>query len=157
MSKFEVLSLIISILAAIISTISLVRTRELAKEQLELEKVTAELSRLQIESITEQKTEKTKPKFNVKLIKLGEIYKFFISNKGQGSAYNVNFELIDCEDSPLFDSELTEIFPYQEMKPSSEIKLLASLHMNSPSKYQSRISWEDKSGKKHDEIFWTSL
>ena len=47
--------LTISIIAAIISTISLVRTRELAKEQLELEKVTAELSRLQIESITEQK------------------------------------------------------------------------------------------------------
>ncbi|MBH0006210.1 hypothetical protein [Psychrobacter sp. SWN149] len=157
MSKFEVLSLIISILAAIISTISLVRTRELAKEQLELEKVTAELSRLQIESITEQKTEKTKPKFNVSLTKLGKAYNFYISNTGQGSGYNVNFELIDCEDSPLFTSELMEIFPYQEMKPSSRIKLLASLHMNSPSKYQSRISWEDESGKKHDEIFWTSL
>ena len=72
MSKFEVLSLTISIIAAIISTISLVRTRELAKEQLELEKVTAELSRLQIESITEQKTDKTKPKFNVSLTKLGK-------------------------------------------------------------------------------------
>ncbi|WP_286739690.1 hypothetical protein [Psychrobacter sp. UBA3068] len=157
MSKFEVLSLIISILAAIISTISLVRTRELAKEQLELEKVTAELSRLQIESITEQKTEKTKPKFNVSLTKLGKTYNFYISNTGQGSAYNVNFELIDCEDSPLFDSELSEMFPYQEMKPSSRIKLLASLHMNSPSKYQSMVSWENESGKKYEEIFWTSL
>ncbi|WP_114700497.1 hypothetical protein [Psychrobacter proteolyticus] len=157
MSKFEVLSLIVSILAAIISTISLVRTRELAKEQLELERVTAELSRLQIESITEQKTEKTKPKFNVSLTKLGKAYNFYISNTGQGSAYNVHFELIDCEDSPLFDAELSEIFPYQEMKPSSRIKLLASLHMNSPSKYQSMISWEDVSGKKHEEIFWTSL
>lgn len=157
MSKFEVLSLIISIIAAIISTISLVRTRELAKEQLELEKVTAELSRLQIESITEQKTDKTKPKFNVSLTKLGKTYNFYISNTGQGSAYNVNFELIHCEDSPLFASELVDIFPYQEMKPSSRIKLLASLHMNSPSKYQSRILWEDESGNKHEEIFWTTL
>ena len=157
MSKFEVLSLTISIIAAIISTISLVRTRELAKEQLELEKVTAELSRLQIESITEQKTDKTKPKFNVSLTKLGKTYNFYITNIGQGSAYNVNFDLIDCEDSPLFASELVDIFPYQEMKPSSRIKLLASLHMNSPSKYQSRISWEDENGNKHEEIFWTTL
>lgn len=157
MSKFEVLSLIISILAVMISTLSLIRTRELAKEQLELEKVTAELSRLQIEGITEQKTNKTKPKFNVSLTKLGKAYNFYISNTGQGSAYNVNFELIDCEDSPLFTSELIDIFPYQEMKPSSRIKLLASLHMNSHSKYQSRLSWEDESGNRYEEVFWTSL
>ena len=157
MSKFEVLSLIISILAVGISTISLVRTRSLAKEQLELERVTAELSRLQIESITEQKKDKAKPKFNVSLTKLGKSYNFYISNTGQGSAYNVNFELIDCEDSPLFTSELIDIFPYQEMKPSSRIKLLASLHMNSPSKYQSKISWDDENGSKYEEIFWTTL
>ena len=157
MSAFEVLSLVTSILAVVLSTISLMRTRELAKEQLELEKVTAELSKLQIESITEQKTNQTKPKFNVSLTKLGKAYNFYISNTGQGSAYNVNFELIDCEDSPLFTSELIDIFPYQEMKPSSRIKLLASLHISSPSKYQSRISWEDESGNKNEDIFWTSL
>ncbi|WLP93867.1 hypothetical protein [Psychrobacter sp. M13] len=157
MSKFEVLSIIISILAVGISTISLVRTRKLAKEQLELERITAELSRLQIESIAEEKTNKTKPKFNVSLTKMGKSYNFYISNTGQGSAYNVNFELIDCEDSPLFNSELIDMFPYQEMRPGSRIKLLASLHFNSPSKYQSKLSWEDENGNKNEEIFWTSL
>lgn len=157
MSAFEVLSLVTSILAVVLSTISLMRTRELAKEQLELEKVTAELSKLQIESITEQKTNQTKPKFNVSLTKLGKAYNFYISNTGQGSAYNVNFELIDCEDSPLFNSELIDMFPYQEMRPGSRIKLLASLHFNSPSKYQSKLSWEDENGNKNEEIFWTSL
>ena len=91
------------------------------------------------------------------LTKLKKAYNFYISNTGQGSAYNVNFELIDCEDSPLFTSELIDIFPYQEMKPSSRIKLLASLHMNSHSKYQSRLSWEDESGNRYEEVFWTSL
>ena len=101
MSKFEILSLLISSLAVMISTVSLMRTRKLANEQLELEKVTAELSRLQIERIAEEKSNKSKPKFNVNLTKLGKSYSFYISNTGQGSAYNVNFELIDCEDSPL--------------------------------------------------------
>lgn len=157
MSKFEMLSLIISILAVGISTISLVRTRKLAKEQLELERITAELSKLQIENIAEEKIIKTKPKFNVSLKKMGSSYNFYISNTGQGSAYNVNFELIDCENSPLFTSELLDMFPYQKMKPGSRIKLLASLSFNSPIKYQSKLSWEDENSNRYEEIFWTSL
>lgn len=157
MSNFEALSLIISSLAVVISIISLIRTKKLAEEQLELEKFTAELSKLQIENIAVEKADKTKPKFNVSLTKIGKSYNFYISNTGQGSAYNVNFELVNCENSPLFTSELLAIFPYQEMKPSSRIKLLASSHMNKPIKYQSKISWEDESGNKYEDIFWTSL
>jgi hypothetical protein len=67
MSKFEILSLLVSTLAAVIACISLVRARKLAKEQLELARVTADLSRLQIESIAEKKSNKIKPKFNVNL------------------------------------------------------------------------------------------
>lgn len=164
MSDFEALSLIISSLAVLISIISLIRTKKLAEEQiklaeeqLELEKFTAELSKLQIENIAVEKANKTKPKFNVSLTKISKSYNFYISNTGQGSAYNVNFELVNCENSPLFTSELLAIFPYQEMKPSSRIKLLASSHMNNPIKYQSKISWEDESGNKYEDIFWTSL
>ncbi|GIU13769.1 hypothetical protein [Shewanella morhuae] len=157
MSKFEVLSLLISTLAAVISCISLVRTRKLAKEQLELERVTAELSRLQIESIAEEKSDKTKPKFNVNLTKLGKSYNFYISNTGQGSAYNVDFELIDCNDSPLSTRELQDMFPHQEIKPNSRIKLMAAIHMGSPRKYQVKLIWENVGGDKYEEIFWPTM
>lgn len=157
MSNFEALSLVISSLAVLISIISLIRTKKLAEEQLELEKVTAELSRLQIENIAVERADKTKPKFNVSLIKIGKSHNFYISNTGQGSAYNINFELVNCEDSPLFTSELLDIFPYQEMKPNSRIKLSASLYLNSPIKYQSKLSWEDEMGNKYEDMFWTSL
>jgi len=157
MSKFEVLSLLISALAAIISTVSLMRTRKLAKEQIELERVTAELSRLQIESIAEEKSNKTKPKFNVNLTKLGKSYSFYISNTGQGSAYNVNFELIDCEDSPLSSHDLQDKFPHQEIKANSRVKLLAAIHMGSPRKYQVKLTWENESGEKYEEMFWPTM
>ena len=157
MSNFEVLSLFISTLAVLIATVSLIRTRTLAKEQLELERVTAQLSKLQIESITETKINSTKPKFNVSLTKLGKSYNFYISNTGQGSAYNVSFELIDCENSPLSTGEILDIFPYQEMKPSSRIKLIASIHIGSPIKYQSKITWQDENGKKYEDVFWTTI
>ena len=157
MSKFEILSLIISTLAVVISCVSLVRTRKLAKEQLELERVTAELSRLQIESIAEEKSDKTKPKFNVNLTKFGKSYNFYISNTGQGSAYNVEFELIDCNDSPLSTHELQDMFPHQEMKPNSRIKLMAAIHTGSPRKYQVKLTWENADGEKYDETFWPTL
>lgn len=157
MSKFEILSLLISTLAAVISTVSLFRTRKLAKEQLELEKVTAELSKLQIESIAEEKSNKTKPKFNVNLTKLGKSYNFYISNTGEGSAYNVDFELIDCEDSPLSTHELQDMFPHPEIKPNSRVKLMAAIHLGSPIKYQAKLTWENESGEKHEEIFWPTM
>jgi len=155
-SKYEIISTLVSVLAIIVSTISLVRTRKLAKEQLELEKVTAELSRLQIEGIEQDKAEKTKPKFNVTLSKLGKSYYFYISNTGQGTAYNVNFELVDCEDSPL-TSDASEKFPHPEMKSNSRVKLFAAIDMQSPLKYQAKVMWQDAEQENHDEKFWLTL
>lgn len=155
MSNFETLTLLVSVLAVVISTISLVRTRKLAKEQLELERVTAELSRLQIQSLEEDRESKTKPKFNVTLSKLGKTSFFYISNTGEGTAYEVNFELVDCEDSPL-TSDLSEKFPHPEMKPNSRVKLIAAMHLGSPSKYQVKLSWKNSSGENQSEIFWVT-
>lgn len=156
MSQFEIISTLVSVLAIIISSISLVRTRKLAKEQLELEKITANLSQLQIENLAEEKANKNKPNFNVTLSKLGKSYYFYISNTGQGSAYNVKFELVNCEDSPLISSELEDMFPHPEMKNNSRIKLIAAIHMSSPRKYQVKLSWEDSNKNQCDEVFWVS-
>ncbi|MBO9491823.1 hypothetical protein J7384_15795 [Endozoicomonas sp. G2_1] len=156
MSKFEVISTLVSILAIIISSVSLVRTRKLAKEQLDLEKITAKLSQLQIENLAEEKANKKKPNFNVTLSKLGKSYYFYISNTGQGSAYNLKFELVDCDDSPLISSELEDKFPHPEMKNNSRIKLNAAIHLSSPRKYQVKLSWEDSNQIACDEVFWVS-
>jgi hypothetical protein len=155
MSGYETLTLLVSIIAVIISSVSLVRTRKLAREQLELERVTAELSRLQIQTLEESRENKTKPKFNVTLSKLGQSSFFYISNTGEGTAYDVNFELVDCDDSPL-TGDLPEKFPHPEMKPNSRVKLIAAMHMGSPLKYQVKLSWKDAAGEAQDEIFWVT-
>ncbi|WP_123420599.1 hypothetical protein [Gallaecimonas pentaromativorans] len=155
MSGYETLTLLVSVTAVIISTVSLVRTRKLAKEQLELERVTAELSRLQIQTLEEDRESRTKPKFNVTLSKLGKSSFFYISNTGEGTAYGVNFELIDCDDSPL-TGDFSEKFPHPEMKPNSRVKLYAAMHMGSPLKYQVKISWKNAAGEYEDDIFWVT-
>lgn len=103
MTMYELLTLLASIVAVVISAVSLVRTRKLAAEQLELARVTAELSRLQIKEISEQDALKTKPQLNVAITKIGNSSNFIISNTGQGSAFDLNMELIDCQDSPLLN------------------------------------------------------
>jgi hypothetical protein len=155
-SKFEIISTLVSLLAIVISSVSLVRTRKLAKEQLELEKVTAKLSQLQIENLAEERANKNKPNFNITLSKLGKSYYFYICNTGKGSAYNLNFELVDCEDSPLILSELDDMFPHPEMKNNSRIKLIAAIHKGSPRKYQVKLIWNDSNNKECEEIFWVS-
>ena len=155
MTPYELLTLLASIIAVVISAVSLVRTRKLAAEQLELERITADLSRLQIKSIEEQENLKTKPQLNVAITKIGSSSHFIISNTGKGSAYEVNLELVDCQNNPL-TSEVNHIFPYAEMKPNSRIKLLASMQMSSPLKYQVKLIWHESSGEELSEIHWVS-
>lgn len=156
MSKYEIISTLVSLLAIVVSSVSLVRTRKLAKEQLELERVTAELSKLQIEGIEQEKAEKNKPKFNVTLSKLGKSYCFYIVNTGQGTAYDVDFELVDCQHSPLC-SDVSEKFPHPEMKPNSRVKLIAAIDSLSPLKYQAKVMWKDFENESQSEIFWLTL
>lgn len=155
MTSYETLSLLVSLIAIVISTASLVRTRKIAKEQVELERITAELSRLQIQNIEEDRAERNKPKFNVTLTKVGKSSFFYITNTGEGAAYDVDFELIDCEDSPL-TGDLKEKFPHPEMKSKSRVKLIAAMHLGSPLKYHVRLSWKDGEGIHHDETFWVT-
>lgn len=155
MTLYELLTLLASIVAIVISAVSLVRTRKLAAEQFELEKITAELSRLQIKGIEEQESQKTQPHLNVAITRLGNSTHFIISNTGKGIAYKVNLELVDCEDNPL-TGQVDHVLPYAEMRPASRIKLLAGMHMGSPLKYQVRLIWQDSSGKEFSEIHWVS-
>jgi hypothetical protein len=152
---YELLTLLASVIAIVISAVSLVRTRKLAAEQLELERITAELSKLQIKNIEEQEHLKTKPQLNVAITKLGNSSHFVVANTGKGSAYKVNLELVDCQENPL-TSEILHILPYPEMKQNSRFKLLAAFHMSSPLKYQVKLTWQDSSGEKQSEIHWVS-
>lgn len=155
MTFYELLTILTSVIAIIISTVSLVRTRKLADEQLELERITAELSRLQIKGIEEQETLRTKPQLNVAITKIGNSTNFVISNTGKGSAYDVNLELIECSDNPP-THDAHEKLPYPEMKPNSRFKLHAAMHMSSPLTYQVKLNWREFSGDQISETFWVS-
>lgn len=151
MSSYETLTLLVSLLAVVISTVSLVRSRKLSEEQLKLERITAELSAYQIKEIEERESLKDKPKIAVRLAKLGDSSEFVVANTGQGSAYDIGFELIDCKENPLYDAQYK--LPFPELRPSSTFKLRAAFHMSSPMQYQVKVNWRDSTGIQQDTFY----
>ncbi len=158
--SYENLSLLISLLAVIVSLVSLVRSRrlgeeqiKLSKEQLKLEAITAELARYQIKEIEEKALLKDKPIIGAALVRMAGSGEFVIVNSGQGNAYDLNFELIGPGSNVLYDAE--EKLPCLELRSNSKLKLKASFHIGSPSVYQAKISWRDSEGLQEDTL-WLS-
>lgn len=157
MNTNEILTLALSLISVIIAITSLIRTRKIAAEQLKLEKITAKLAEKQMSQIDEAAHEKTQPKLNVTLTKIGKSHRFLIVNRGEGSAFNLTFELIDCPNSPLSQSEVDEKFPFQELKSQSSVRLLAGIYMGCPRVYRVRLTWNDSSAINYSEEFHVSL
>ncbi|MEZ6138889.1 MAG: hypothetical protein R3C53_28725 [Pirellulaceae bacterium] len=152
MTLVDYLTLSISLLSVIVAAISLIRTRALAAEQLELERVTAELSAKQIELIEREDQQRKRPDFHVDLTKLGNDHYFLVANRGDGSAFDLNFELVDCANSPLF-ADSVRMFPHSELKAQSRIKVPAAIHLGSPSTYNVRLTWKERDGVDKSEDF----
>lgn len=142
----------ISIIAVIISTVALVRSRKIAQEQLRLEKITAELSKKQLELLQIEEISKTKPKLNVTVQPLGKNHCFYITNTGNVDIYHLNFEIINDQDKPLYDAH--DKLPLKELRANSVLKLRAAFHFGSPSKYEVKLSWQDEHGNSFEELFY---
>lgn len=155
MTSYQIITALISLLAVIISTISLIRTRRVEKEQLELQKITAELSRKQIKILDREEKDHNKAQINVQLIGSGNEYKFVISNQGNAKAKNIYFELdSNCKDNPLVKGDYEEKIPIPSLNPGNSVDLIAAICMGSEMKYNIIVKWDNPDGThEEDNIF----
>lgn len=155
MINFELLTLLLSIIAAVISVISLVRTRKVQEEQMRLERVTAELSQRQLERLAQEDDEKSKAYIHVTLEQSGTDYRFWIRNQGKAKAKDV-WVTLDSEgpDNPIVGSEYKKKIPIPFLSSGGEVSLIAAIHMGSCGKYKISARWinEDQS-QSNDEFF----
>lgn len=103
MTLFESLTLSISLVAVVISVVSLVRTRRTASQQLELEKITADLSAKQLQFLEAEEKMLSKAQIDAELEEYGTDYKLIITNVGGSVAYDVLFVIEG--DSPILNGE----------------------------------------------------
>lgn len=168
MTTNEVLTLFVSLVSVVIAVTSLARARKTAADQLrlaqehlrlsekqvELDEIAASLAAKQIQQIEEEYLQKRQPRFHVDLAKLGKSYHFLIANRGGGTAFNLNAEVVDCHDSPLVGGDK---LPAPELRADSRLKLLAAIHLGSPQTYLVRLTWEDSDGNSNTDDFHVSL
>jgi hypothetical protein len=148
-SKFEILSLLTSILAVSVSLLALYRTRKTQNAFLELEKVHAELSRKQLEEFKEKEKLKSKALLKAEMEHgSSSTYYIHILNNGNSCAKNITFELDEgCEHNPLIKGDYDNKLPYQILNPNEEFRLFASILLSvSQSIYPIILKWMNEDG-----------
>ncbi len=156
MTGYEILSLIVSSLAALVAVVSLVRTRKIAAQQIELERATAELSKKQLAILNSEELERAKAYIDVKLEDFGNTHKFIITNTGGAEATNVHFS-ISGDGSPLVTNEYTKKIPIKSLKPEKSVTLIAAISMGSPHEFNVFVSWNNPDGSQQKEEYLVSL
>ena len=154
MTLYEYFILLISVLAIVISAVSLIRTRRIASQQLELERITAELSAKQLQFLEAEETALSKAKIDVELEGYGSDYNLIVTNVGGAVARDVSFSIEG--ESPVLDGEYKEKFPIRELRSGKSVSLCAALSMGSPSQYNVLVHWKNPDdSEEQDEILIT--
>ena len=144
MSNFEIVSILLSSTALVISLLSIVRSRKMQAEFLRLEKVHVELSRKQLNEIELNESNKGKTQLAIS-IQDGNIVLY---NEGSAKAKDIELEFSKDEDNELVRGELSKL-PYPILNPSEEFKLVAAYNnKQAPSVFAIKVKWVNQDGSK---------
>lgn len=149
MSYYEILSVGVACIAALISLVVWNEQRKLQKESNELQKATSELAKKQLEILVKDDDAKSSARLKLDLISSGRSHKFVITNISSIDALNVNFQLLLSSDdfSPLIASDVDEKLPAPKLPPGSSISLLAAIHDRTPLAYNAKLMWTNPDGE----------
>lgn len=156
MSSFETISLLVSVVAAIISAVALVRSRQNHKQLIELERVHAELSQIQIAEIEERERQAKKATLRCRMEKHEDHYRFVITNTGQATATDIHFGLEQGnEHNPLIHGDFEDKIPFPSLSSGDSYYLLAHipLSVRQPAYFIS-LRWQNEDGQQ-DRILQT--
>jgi hypothetical protein len=157
MSGYELLSLLVALLAVTISALSLVRTGSLQRQQLRLNEITEELSRKQLESFAVNEAAGQRARVIAALEGYSSHRSFVLTNEGPAAAKQVGFELIDCPDSPLVKGDYDQKLPVPILQPGQRLRLIAAIHMGSPTTYTARVTWTNPDGFTTSDDYFLSI
>ncbi|WP_417516127.1 hypothetical protein [Marinobacter sp.] len=131
MSLFEIISVLISVLAVVVSLTALSRSRKNHAQLLELEQVHAELSRKQLADFEKREQQVLKANLTISLEKEGQMSKFVIKNAGPAIATNIYFGLEQDNDcNPLVSGDFEAKIPFPALAPQEQYYLLADIPLD---------------------------
>lgn len=151
MPFFELLSSITAVVMLVLTTLAVIRDRRIderqqriEKEQARLNKVQEELAAKQLEQLSRLERERNQATVVPEIVNEGgHKYAFHITNVSGVPARDVNFELIECERSPLLRGDYDEKLPAACLAPGGRIRLIAAITMGSPRVFRGKVSWRN--------------
>ena len=156
LTNYEIISGCVSLLAVIVAAISLFRTRRISMQQIELERITANLSKKQLDMLHAEEAEWSKAHIDVELTKIDNLYKFVITNIGNSEAKNIHFHL-DGEGNPLIANEYADKIPVKSLKPRKSVSLTANFTLATPTSFSTYVRWNNPDGSQEKEEYFVSI
>jgi hypothetical protein len=147
LSRFELLSLIISLLAAALSAIALIWSRRTATKQLELQQQQADFARFQHKVLAREQQAQARADLRATFTKQGRHFKFRLTNEGPSTARYIRIAGINgdaCPD-PFIASEFDRVVPIPELRPGQDVWLIAAIHMGTALPVPLLLTWSDES------------
>jgi hypothetical protein len=140
---------IVAVSAFVFSFYTFRKTHKLSEKQAELVEGQKKLNRMLVSKEEAEAYNAKKADLSANLVKVGNNYRVKVFNKGRAVAHNVRVEFDTEGDSILMKRDVESKFPMEQLDPQQGVDLLASVHMNSPSKVPIKLIWDDATGADH--------
>ena len=142
LSSFQVINIIFTFSALLLSIFSFIRSYKIQSKLLKLEEVHAKLSRKQLEQLTVNENNKGKTKIAIS-IRNGNIV---LSNDGGAIADSIQLEFLKGEDNKLAKGECNKL-PYPRLYPNEKFILIATYnHYSTLSIINIKVKWKNQDG-----------
>ncbi|PPU86498.1 hypothetical protein [Xanthomonas euvesicatoria] len=157
MTKFEVLTLLIALLAVVPAALALIRQSaqrkrmdQLEDAQLRQNRATAALHEKQLELLLSSNAGRASAHVKLDLYLDNKTYRFRVTNVGSAQARNVQVKIIAAkeEHDPIAGTDYDSKFPAPVLEPGSSISFYAAIYLDSPLAYNALVTWEDLDGMK---------
>ena len=161
MTQYEILSVLISCVAAVLSLAVWTGQRRLAREANDLQRATSELAKKQLEILLREEKGKNTARLSLTLVREGgsSSFRFRITNISEVDARDVELELLlkDPSRSPIIDSDYASKFPAPRLSPGGSITLIAAMTLGSPTAYNALIKWTNPDGSRSEAETYVAL
>ena len=166
MSTYEVISSLFAFVAIVISLVSLVRTRRLARAQVELHKNQVELqtdqaalARLQRGILEAELIQKNSADVRVHIANTTHGHSFIVRNVGAVDARDVTVDIVSRKNgrSPIVGNEASSKLPIKRLMPDHELNLVGALSFDTGTSFDVTTTWKDPNGETRTSRFDVSI
>ena len=151
MTSYELLSLLVALLSAVVAFVSLHRTRRLAARQLQLQEAQADFAKFQRRLLEQEEAKKRQADVRLSVAKVdSQNHQLVIANEGQGVARDVVFEIVvpDGRRSFLMKAEMEALLPCTLLGGQS-VSMAIAVTMSTARTCLAKITWMDDMNQVH--------